>query len=399
MKAAAALIAIAWLMAGAELVHAQTPQQNRSRSFGPDACGPADPAYIHSANETGGIPMFLQRSEAAKAFLMVRESTRSNVSTVFWGSGTLGGKAETIEIPVDSVTQRITFTFSTDTKGNQLKITQPSGGAITENTASTEIADLNCGRIVTVGTPEVGRWRAEISGTGQFWLEAQAQGDIHLINAEFVKEGGRPGHEGFFPIAGQPVMGKRAVLRISLSAKETKTAEFRLVSERGEPIQELKLQAVNTDREFLEMMGKVQLPSKPFRIAAIGRDSHGSEYQRFYAGLFHAESAELVPQLDFDELSAGETRQATFLLRNSGVARTFKITVTDARHFVTSVEPKELNLDADESRKIVVALSVPASTAAYAGDDLVVLAASTVGPPTTNSCVVHISVAGDKTAN
>src|SRR6476661_5141896 len=61
---------------------------NRSTAFGPDACGPADPAYIHAANETGGIPMFLQRSEAAKAFHLVRESTRNNVATVFWATGT-----------------------------------------------------------------------------------------------------------------------------------------------------------------------------------------------------------------------------------------------------------------------------------------------------------------------
>ena len=63
--------------------------------------------------------MFLQRSEAAKAFHLVRESTRNNVSTVFWATGTLDGKPQTIEIPVDSVTKRITFTFSVDTKGNQ----------------------------------------------------------------------------------------------------------------------------------------------------------------------------------------------------------------------------------------------------------------------------------------
>src|SRR5208282_1826523 len=65
---------------------------NRSRPFGPDACGPADPAYIRAANETGGIPMFLQRSEATKAFHLMRESTRNNVSTVLWATGTLNGQ-------------------------------------------------------------------------------------------------------------------------------------------------------------------------------------------------------------------------------------------------------------------------------------------------------------------
>src|SRR6266849_6874053 len=245
---ARALVSTGLLCATLSFAFGQTqPSTNRSRSFAPDACGPADPAYIHTANETGGIPMFLQRSEAGKAFQLVRESTRSNVSTVFWGTGLLAGKTEIIEIPVDSVTQRITFAFSTDAKGSKLTLKQPSGGAITESTASTEIAELNCGRIVTVSTPEAGGWRAEISGSGRFWLEAQAQSDIQFIKAEFVKEGGRPGHEGFFRIQGQPLMGKPAMLQVALSAQETKTAEFHLMSERGEAIQEVRLHGLNVD--------------------------------------------------------------------------------------------------------------------------------------------------------
>jgi hypothetical protein len=91
----------------------QSPgSENRSKSFGPDACGPADPTYIRTANETGGVPMFLQRSEVGKSFQLVRESTRENMSTVLWATGTFDGKGHVFEIPVDSVTQRITFTFS-----------------------------------------------------------------------------------------------------------------------------------------------------------------------------------------------------------------------------------------------------------------------------------------------
>jgi hypothetical protein len=73
---------------------------------------------------------------------------------VFWGSGALQGRTETIEIPVDAVTRRITFTFSTDTKGNKLILTPPSGGATTESIPGAEIAELNCGRIVTLSRPE-----------------------------------------------------------------------------------------------------------------------------------------------------------------------------------------------------------------------------------------------------
>src|SRR6516162_10290626 len=130
-----ALLSAGLVCMASSLGFGQAPSTNRSRPFGPDACGPADPAYIRTANETGGIPLFLQRSEATKAFHLVRESTRNDVATVFWATGTLDGKPKTIGIPVDSVTKRITFTFSTDTKGSQLSVTRPTGEAIQAGTA------------------------------------------------------------------------------------------------------------------------------------------------------------------------------------------------------------------------------------------------------------------------
>jgi hypothetical protein len=379
--------------AAASVVFGQTQSStNRSSAFGPDACGPADPAYIHTANETGGIPMFLQRSEAAKAFHLVRESTRNNVSTVFWATGTLDGKPQAITIPVDSVTKRITFTFSVDTKGNHLNLTQPSGGAITEGLAGTEDTELNCGRILTVSSPEAGLWHAEVTGTGRYWIEAEAQSDIFFVSVEFVKKGGRPGHEGMFRIQGQPVAGTPATLQASLSATATNTVEFYLVTEGGQTIQKLQMHSVNSDREFLEFAGSVDLPSMPFRVAVTGRDSNDRKYQRFFSNLFHAESVEISPTLDFDELPAGSTRQITFTVRNLGSPRTIKLTVTDAHQFVSVVEPKELTLDAGQSGTVRVDLAVPAGTAPGVGDDLVIVAQSIAGPPTSNSSVLHLSV-------
>jgi hypothetical protein len=129
-----------------------------------------------------------------------------------------------------------------------------------------------------------------------------------------------------------------------------------------------------------------------------GRDSNGKPYQRFYASLFHAESVEIIPKLDFDELAAGSTRQAVFIVRNVGAARTFTITVTDAHQFVSKVEPKELALDAGESATIRVDLNIPAGTKLGLGDDLVVIARSTAGPLTLNSSVVHLSVSSSSAA-
>jgi hypothetical protein len=367
---------------------------NRSRNSGP-TCGRADPAYIRTANETGGIPMFLQPSEVDKSFHLIRESTRNNVSDVFWATGVIEANKQTIAIPVDSVTRRLTFTFSVGTQGSQLRLTTPSGRIIAQS-ADTEITELTCGRIVTVNSPEPGTWRADISGAGVFWLQAQAQSDIYFISVEFVKNGGRPGHEGLFRIHGQPVTGSPATIRASLSAASTETTEIRLVSERGDVIQTLPMRTVNPDREFLEFVGTVELPKTPFRVAVMGRDSNGRQYQRFFGNLFHAESVEVNPVIELDELLAGAARQMAFTVRNVGAQRRFKVTVTDTRHFVRKFEPAELALDPGESATILVDLLAPADTAAGVGNDIIVVAASTAGPPTSNSSVVHVSVSGRK---
>ena len=120
-------------------------------------------------------------------------------------------------------------------------------------------------------------------------MEAEAQSDIHFVSVEFVKEGGRPGHEGLFRIQGQPVAGRPATLEALLSAAATKTTDFRLVTERGETIQKLQIRTVSSDRTTLEFVGSLEVPKVPFRVAVTGRDANGQRYQRFFGGLFHAE--------------------------------------------------------------------------------------------------------------
>ena len=353
-------------------------------------CGKADPAYIKTASETGGIPMFLDRSEVAKSFHLVRETTRNNISTVFWTTGSLDARAQAIDFPVDSMTRRITFTFSFSAEGNGVTIVSPSRITITED-RSVEVTQLRCGRIVTVVSPEVGTWHVELNGKGTFWAEAEAQSDIYLVNVEFVRRGGRPGHEGFFRIEGQPVAGRPATIRASLSSGKEQTADFFLVSERGELIQKLQMRPLDYSRDGF--FGSATLPEVPFRVAVSGLDLNGRPYQRFNSGLFHTESVEVSWNGAFDELSPGETKQAEFTIRNAGpTARTFRFTVADGYRFASKAEPGELTLGPGQSGTIRVDLTVPPGTPAGVGDDVTVVATSTAGPTTSNSCVAHVSV-------
>ena len=251
-------------------------------------CGAADPAYILTAVETGGIPMFLQRSEAGQAFHLVRESTKNNVSTALWMDGSLNSQPQIAIVPVDSMIQSITFAVSFDSEGSSMSIQAPSGSVVRSNSGNTEITELRCGSIVTVVSPEKGEWHLDLSGKGRFWLEAKAQSEIHLVRVEFVRTGGRPGHEGYFRIDGQPDAGKPATVRVSLLTSSARSVQFHLAGERGEVLQAAQLQSADSAEEFI---GTLIVPSIPFRMVITGLDANGWPYQRFYAPLFHADSA------------------------------------------------------------------------------------------------------------
>jgi hypothetical protein len=69
------------------------------------------------------------------------------------------------------------------------------------------------------------------------------------------------------------------MLQASLPAAATKTAEFYLVNESGERVQKLRMKPVTADREFLEFVEAVELPTTPFRVAIMERDPWDRQYQ------------------------------------------------------------------------------------------------------------------------
>lgn len=360
------------------------------------ACGRMDPTYTTTASETGGIPMFFQPSEVAKSFHLVRESTRNNVSTVLWATGLINPQQpQTIEIPVNSGIQRMTFTFSFASDTTRVTLTPPSGNPIRSGSGRIEVTELHCGRIITEISPEVGMWHAAITGTGKFWARAEAQSNLYFVDAEFVHVAGRPGHEGLFRIEGQPVAGKPATIRASVSTDEARSVDFYLMSESGERIQRVEMRSVSTGSDMNEYVGTLNLPRSPFRVAVAGLDATNVPYQRFDSPLFHAESVEVAWNRDVGELPAGNTTPVTFTVQNTGEARTFQLRVTDAHQFVSRVEPQQLALESGQVATIKVDLKVPADAAPGTPDDVIVLATSTSGTPTTNSSIAHYSVSKD----
>ena len=188
---------------------------------------------------------------------------------------------------------------------------------------------LNCGRLLTIEAPAAGAWRLQVSPTSRFWLIARGRTDLDLLSAEFVRVGGRPGHEGLFKIPGQPVAGQAATLRVEIAEPQPEPPTFVLMSVHGRPIRDVSLARVD-DEEF---DGPIDLPSEPFRVSMVGVNRSGAPYQRMRAGLFHAENVELLPAGDPQTLPPGEETSVSFVVRNAGPRARYRIVAVDTNHF------------------------------------------------------------------
>ncbi len=361
--------------------------------YGPGVCGPADPTYIRTAEESGGQPLFLAPDEVGKSFALVSELTRQNHVTLLWARGRLAGGHDFV-VPVDSTVTRLMLSLSFDAPGGKLSALGPDGREVTSETAGAVITPLNCGRFVRVAPPAAGKWHVRVAGTGRFWLEASGVSDIFMVEAEFVHLAGRPGHEGYFRIAGQPVAGEPAMLRVELSGT-TRNVQFRLVSPEATTLQPVVMKADSAGNDESEYFGELSLPATPFRLAVTGEDESGHPFERVFSSLFHVETVEVTPlNPGLEDLPAGKTVPLRFKIRNAGEAREFRILAVDTKNFLTSHAPQLLSLAGGESREFPIELNIPVNTRGYTRDTVIITATATTDPPTTNSAVVEFDVKG-----
>jgi len=355
--------------------------QRSARRFGPGVCGPIDPTYLRGATETGGQLLILAPDEIAKSSAAMDVSSRNEL--ILWASGE---GERTYTIPVDASVRRVAFFASFDETGGTLVVTAPDGTPPSAGTGVQDVA-LHCGRIVSVDAPAAGAWQLRVQPTGRFWLAARAVSDLSL-EAEFVRPGGRPEHEGLFRIHGQPVAGRAAMLRVRLEPTSW-GASFGLVSLDGRPLHDVHLAAVD-DEEFV---GTIALPAEPFRVVVRGFDEHGRPSQRMSSRLFRPEPIEVVP-VPAPPVAPGGAARLTFIIRNTGAAAVrLNLTALDtSQGRVVSVEPAAIDLGPGEEGSAGVPLAVPASATDWSSVAVMLAAYTDGSAPVGNSATGEITV-------
>ena len=228
MKSVAAFALALVVFSHVDGIGGDTRQQNKTREFGPRACGPADQTHIRISNETGGQPFFLNPSELAASAHIIREQSLASRELILWAHAASENAPREYVVPIDSSVSRFTISASFDRQGGTLNVIAPDG-TVNARPPGAEETILNCVHVLTVDRPATGQWHARVVATGRFWLVAHARTDLSLVTAQFVRPGGRPGHEGLFPIQGQPLVNKPATLRTHMSGSgEPATIRSRL---------------------------------------------------------------------------------------------------------------------------------------------------------------------------
>lgn len=273
---------LGWVLQPQSPAQTQTPQP---KPGWPCVAGRAvDPSYVKAAESTGGQVFLFDRSEAGRSLALMRNS-RTHENTIFRSTDTLSTATREFTFPVDSTVESLMVSVSLQCL-QSIAVFRPTNTEVHAGESDAKEEDrFKSGLILILAKPAAGEWRVRIAGAGLFFAVVTAKSSISLDRAEFVELGGRPGHEGLFPVKGPVHVGEQRTLSIAVTAPAGEKT-FRLIDSAGNTLEPLDLKAPGENSEGSEFVGVLALKHSAFRVAVLGRDEAGYPYQRVLAPLF-----------------------------------------------------------------------------------------------------------------
>ncbi len=367
------------------------------------SCSPIDPGFQAVAAATGGQVFFLNRgSETGAIFPLISSQIGPPQVIIVHDAGTLSASRD-IQFPVDSANTLLSVSVSLDAV-TSLTLKRPDGTVVNAGDPGVTLTGLSTGAIYLIASPQSGTWDLNVQGSGQYSVDVRGKTTRDQLTQfpifssfDFVTLTGRIGHEGYFPIPGQPVVGDTQTVVGRLSGTVTNVG-FSMVTEAGDPLQSLVLAQGDANAPPDDYVGTVPLPSQPFRVVVTGKDASGVPFQRTIPALFHPQTVRVSPTNQPDGLPQGQNVLLTYTVQNVGPADTFTLTSSDGKSYVASVTPGSLSLGTGGSGNVTVNLFIPLSATLGTEDSITLVATSTTNPAVTNSSVRTyevISEAGD----
>ena len=247
----------------------------------------ADPIYDTISDGTTGHYFPLPRSDVNKISGLLNALLRPdlvemlNIINTLGATGLAGRADASYDVPVDSAMSQITFILSGDATMN---IVRPDGDTVGASDAGATIVLFTSGSFTTVVNPSIGKWRVSVAATGKFALSVSGVSKTQFTSFDLVKIGGRPGHEGYFPIDGPPISGQvNGVLAYLDGGFDT--AKFELRTQEGAFLKDIDIKPGTGNfgaPPVNSFFGTLTLPAGSALVYVSGMDKKGTQYQRVY---------------------------------------------------------------------------------------------------------------------
>ncbi|WP_442497312.1 dockerin type I domain-containing protein [Methylobacter sp. sgz302048] len=354
-------------------------------------CSPYDPAYFDISNSSGGQTFILQPGKTAGFSQLANLLARSNAADILAVAGPLSTTVVDHHFPVDLQTSRITVSV-TSTGVSSISVIRPDGSIVSANdtgvTQPTIPTAAGSAKVYSIDAPQPGDWRISIQGSGDY--SALVNGDSNLLfNAfRFVEPGGRPGHEGYFPISGFPIVGKTQEAIARMSGKP-QSVSFELRTRNGQVIQSFNLDS--PDADVGELLGKLTIPTQEFVVYAVGNDASGQPFQRVRASQFSPQSFAIFPPVAVN-MSRDQDTSYIFQIKNYGNDAKFNFSALDDKNYQVSLTSGSVSIPANGSANVKVVMHPPLSTPIGTPDTLTFTVIQADNPKAINYAVVKSNV-------
>jgi len=235
---------------------AQRPTSGQASRPGWPCAGKVDPAFVRTAEATGGKVLLFHPSEVEGAALDDRAS-RQHDETIMRAAGQLDGESYEFSIPIDSTVESAYFSVSVQCLQSVTLLT-PTGEELSAGAAGVEYHQFEALRMFVVPKPAPGTWKAIAAGRGFFAIRVEARTPLRLGGVEW------PGDASLEATVNGPA----------------RQAAFSFVAANGAPIGAVQLGVEDESADRRMYRGPAIKPAADFRVAVSGVDSRGFPFQR-----------------------------------------------------------------------------------------------------------------------
>jgi hypothetical protein len=237
--------------------------------------GKVDPAYIRTAEATGGKVLLFTPNEITGAADDMSASSNHR-ETVFRAGGQLDDGVHDFEIPLDSTIESAYFFVSLQCV-QFVAVLQPSGDELRIDAPGVNYHAFDAVRLFTIKAPSPGTWKVRMAGRGFFSVIVSAKTDLALTGVSFVQDGA--------PIKGLAPLGK-AVRLEAVMRGEPRQVGFHFISMRGAMLRTVELELEQEAAARRTYAAEVTLPGTGFRVLMTGIDAKGFPFQRVTQQLY-----------------------------------------------------------------------------------------------------------------